>query len=55
MNPRNLYFGLCAGQEGLQMFVSGMKRMMGSTLNSTIERGLITDATMKVLAYAIRR
>ena len=38
-----------------ETFMSGMKRTMGSTLNATSERGLMTDALMKVLAYAIRR
>ena len=38
-----------------ETFMSGMKRTMGSTLNATIERGLMMDAAMKVLAYAIRR
>lgn len=38
-----------------ETFMSGMKRTMGSTLNATSERGLMTDAMMKVLAYAIRR
>jgi hypothetical protein len=38
-----------------ETFMSGMKRTMGSTLNATSERGLMTDAAMKVLAYAIRR
>ena len=38
-----------------ETFMSGMKRTMGSTLNATSEHGLMTDAMMKVLAYAIRR
>jgi hypothetical protein len=38
-----------------ETFMSGMKRTMGSTLNATTERGLMIDAGMKVLAYAIRR
>ena len=38
-----------------ETFMSGMKRTMGPTLNATTERGLMTDAGMKVLAYAIRR
>jgi hypothetical protein len=38
-----------------ETFMSGMKRTMGSTLNATSERGLMADALMKVLAYAIRR
>jgi hypothetical protein len=38
-----------------ETFMSGMKRTMGSTLNATTERGLMRDAGMKVLAYAIRR
>ena len=38
-----------------ETFMSGMKRTMGSTLNATTERGLMFDAGMKVLAYAIRR
>jgi len=35
--------------------MSGMKRTMGSTLNATCDRGLMTDAMMKVPAYAIGR
>jgi hypothetical protein len=35
--------------------MSGMKRTMGSTLNATCDRGLTTDAMMKVPAYAIGR
>jgi hypothetical protein len=38
-----------------ESFMSGMKRTMGSTLNATTERGLMFDAGMKVLAYALRR
>jgi len=38
-----------------ETFMSGMKRTMGPTLNATTERGLMTDAATKVLAYAIRR
>jgi len=38
-----------------ETFMSGMKRTMGDTLNATTERGLMFDAGMKVLAYAIRR
>ena len=38
-----------------ETFMSGMKRTMGSTLNAMTERGLMTDAATKVLAYAIRR
>lgn len=39
----------------VESFMSAMKRTMGSTLNARTERGLMTDAMMKVLAYAIRR
>ena len=35
--------------------MSGIKWTMGSTLNATSERGLMTDAVLKVLACAIRR
>jgi len=35
--------------------MSGLKRTMGSTLNARTERGLMIDATLKVLAYAFRR
>lgn len=36
-------------------FMSGRKRTMGSVLNAWTERGQMTDAALKVLAYAIRR
>lgn len=39
----------------VESFMSGMKRTMGSVLNAWTERGLMTDAALKVLAYAIRR
>jgi len=39
----------------VESFMSGMKRTMGSILNARTDRGLMTDAAMKVLAYAIRR
>lgn len=39
----------------VESFMSAMKRTMGSTLSARTERGLMTDAMMKVLAYAIRR
>lgn len=35
--------------------MSEMKRMMGTVLNAWTERGLVTDAALKVLAHAIRR
>lgn len=38
-----------------EAFTSGMKRTMGPTLNATTERGLMREAGMKVLAYAIQR
>jgi hypothetical protein len=38
-----------------ETFMSGLKRTMGNALNATTERGLMFDAAMKVLAYALRR
>jgi len=38
-----------------ETFMSGMKRTMGPTFNATTERGLMRDAGLKVLAYAVRR
>lgn len=39
----------------VESFMSAMKRTMGSTLASRTERGLFTEATLKVLTYALRR
>lgn len=38
-----------------ESFMSGLKRTTGSTLNATTDRGLLNDAALRVLAYAIRR
>ena len=38
-----------------ESFISGMKRMCGSTLNGRSLRTLLTEASLKALAYAIRR
>lgn len=39
----------------VESFFSGMKRTMGSTLSARSEHGLFTEATLKVLTYALRR
>lgn len=39
----------------VESFFSGMKRTMGWTLGGRSERALFTEATLKVLTYAIRR
>jgi transposase len=39
----------------IESFISGFKRVCGSTLRSRTQAGLLTEAGLKVLAYAIRR
>lgn len=55
MTPQNLKKLGYGRRWHAETFMSGMKRTMGPTLNATTERGLMFDAAMKVLAYAIRR
>lgn len=39
----------------VESFFSGLKRTMGSQLNARTERGLFTEAAIRVLAYTLRR
>ncbi len=39
----------------VESFMTGMRWTMSSVLNARAERGLMTDAALKVLAYAIQR
>jgi len=39
----------------VESFMSGLKRTMGSALAARSERSLFIEASLKVLAYALRR